>query len=74
MSVAAGILLTNLLIVAAMVYDKLARGRVHPVYLAGLAVCLATELIALVLPGTVPGESVLELFSSVGAYLGTFYR
>jgi|GEM_PF-516323 len=74
MNVAAGILLTNLLIVAAMAYDKIVHGRVHPVYCAGLAVCLLTEMIALALPHTTPGESVLGVFSSVGSYLGVFYR
>ncbi len=74
MNVAAGILLTNLLIVTAMAYDKIARGRVHPVYCAGLAVCLTTETIALALPHTAPGESVLEVLSGIGSYLGGFYQ
>lgn len=73
MNVAAGILLTNLLIVGAMAYDKIVHRRVHPVYLAGLAVCLLTELIALMLPHTSPGESVLRAFSSVGQYLHLVY-
>lgn len=74
MNVAAGILLTNLLIVAAMAYDRIVHGRVHPVYCAGLAVCLLTEVIAIALPYTTAGESVLRVFSSVGNYLGVFYR
>jgi hypothetical protein len=74
MNVPASILLTNLLIVAAMAYGKKVEGRVHPAYCAGLAVCLLTELIAVALPYTTPGERVLEVFSSVGGYLGVFYR
>lgn len=74
MNVAAGILLTNLLIVGAMAYDGIVHGRVHPVYYVGLAVCLATESIALALPHTAAGESILEAFSSAGRFLGVFYR
>lgn len=74
MNVAAGILLTNLLILAAMAYDKIVRGRVHRVYYAGLAACLLTEVVALVLPYTATGEAVLRVFSSAGSFLGFFYR
>lgn len=74
MNIAAGILLTNLLIVAAIAYDKIIHGRVHPVYSAGLAVCMITEMIALALPHTAPGEWVLGVLSSIGSCLGDFYR
>ncbi|MDX1555506.1 MAG: hypothetical protein R3212_05720 [Xanthomonadales bacterium] len=74
MNIPAAILLTNLLIVAAMAHDKLAHGRVHPAYRSGLAICLLTELIALALPHTTAGKPVLELFSSLGALVAVFYR
>ena len=74
MNVAAGILLTNLLIVAAMVRDRMVRSRAHPVYWAGLAVCLLVETLALALPHSGPGELVLEAFSGLGRHFDGFYR
>lgn len=74
MNVAAGILLTNLVIVVAMAYDWIVQGRVHRVYYAGMAVCLAMETIALALPHTALGEPILQVFSSAGRHLGAFYR
>jgi hypothetical protein len=73
MNIPAGILLTNLLIFAAMIYDKTAIGSVHEVYWKGLAVCLFTETLALALPYLAPGEHVLASFAFIGRHLSMFY-
>ncbi len=63
-------LATNLFILAAMVHDRQAHGRVHPVYWAGLALALAVEL--LVWP--FPGSPVVELVNAALAALGEHAR
>lgn len=69
----AGILLTNLVIVAGIVRDRRIEGRVHPVYWFGLTASLAIELLFLALPHTPIGGSILECLSALGEQLMFLY-
>ena len=69
----AGILPTNLFIVAGMVTDLLREGRIHRVYLIGLPVCLAVELGFLLGTPTPAGQLVAQGLAWVGGVLGFLY-
>ena len=69
-AVSAWPLATNAFMVAAMIYDKAAHGRVHRVYWGGLAIALAVE--ALVWP--FPGNPVIPPLNAALAAIGEQIR
>jgi hypothetical protein len=72
-NIPAGILVTNLFIVAAMIHDRRTHGRVHGIYWIGLAACLGTELLMLALPHTPAGPPIHELLAAIGGQLLWLY-
>lgn len=73
LNIPGGILATNLIIVAGMIYDRRQTGRVHRVYRIGLPACLVTQLVTLALPHTMVGHSLLEVLSEIGRRLHFLY-
>ena len=74
LNIPAGILATNGLIVAAMIYDRRTEGRVHRVYWVGLAVCLTVELLFMGLPHTPPGKILHGALQEIGHGLLFLYN
>ncbi len=74
LNIPAGILATNGLIVAAMIYDRRTEGRVHRVYWVGLAVCLTVEMLFMGLPHTPPGEILHNALREIGQRLLFLYN
>lgn len=72
-NIPAGILATNLFIVAGMLYDRRTHGHVSRIYWIGLCVCLGTEIAMLALPHTPLGSPVRELLALVGEQLFFLY-
>lgn len=72
-NIPAGILLTNIFIIAGMVHDRYHDGRVHTVYWVGLAVCLFVEIALMALPHTPIGEPVRAALSTLGETLFFLY-
>ena len=72
-TVVAGITGTNVFIVAAMVHDKLTRGRIHRIYWIGLTVCAGIEFAAFPLSGTALGKALLAGLASLANVLDVFY-
>ncbi len=73
-NIPAGILATNGLIVAAMIYDRRAEGRVHRVYWVGLALCPTVELLLMGLPHTLPGYILHRALQEIGRRLLFLYN
>lgn len=72
-TVPAGILITNLFPLAALVHDRIRDGRVHPVYAWGLPATFALESAAMALPFTPLGPWVAAPLAGVGAVLELLY-
>jgi hypothetical protein len=72
-NIPAGILLTNIAIIAGMLHDRHVDGKVHRVYWIGLLVCVGTELLFLALPHTAIGQAYLQLLAGIGAHLKFLY-
>ena len=72
-NIPAGILVTNLAIVAGMLYDRNTDGRVHRVYWTGIIVCVSTEILFLALPHTAIGQAYLRVLAGIGAHLKFLY-
>ncbi len=73
-NIPAGILATNVLIVAAMVYDHRNEGRVHKVYWVGLIACLTVEVALMGLPHTPVGKAVNDALREIGRNLLFLYQ
>jgi hypothetical protein len=69
----AGILMTNLFIVAGMALDLLREGRVHRAYLIGLLVCLGVEVGAYLSTPTPAGQAIARSLAWVGGTFGFLY-
>ena len=69
----AGILAPNLFVVAAMLHDVRRKGRVHPVYLSGLAISVALEGAMLVSGMTAAGDPVRQGLAWVGRLAAPLY-
>lgn len=69
----AGVLATNLFIVAGMVHDLRRDGRIHPAYRLGLPICVGVELAAWLLTPTVPGQALAHGLAWVGRTLAFLY-
>jgi hypothetical protein len=72
-NIPAGILLTNIAIIAGMLHDRHVDGKVHRVYWIGIIVCVSTELLFLALPHTAIGQAYLRLLAGIGAHLKFLY-
>lgn len=71
--VPAGILATNLFIVAGMVHDQRRDGRIHPAYRLGLPLCMGVELAAWLLTPAAPGQALAHGLAWVGRTLAFLY-
>ena len=69
----AGILATNIFILAAMVHDRLRDGRTHAAYRVGLALCLAVEGGILLLTPTPAGRLLARGLAWIGDALAFLY-
>lgn len=69
----AGILATNLFIVAGMVHDRRRDGRVHPAYRLGLPLCVGVELAAWLLTPTASGQVMSQGLAWMGRTLTFLY-
>jgi hypothetical protein len=69
----AGIVVTNLFIIAGMLLDLFREGRVHRAYLVGLPVCVAVELGILLGTPTPAGQLLARALAWVGSTLGFLY-
>ncbi len=72
-NIPAGILATNLILVAGILNDRRTHGRVHPVYWVGLSACLITETLFFYLPHSPVGAVVLEALATIGGKLLFLY-
>ena len=72
-NIPAGILMTNLFIVAGMLRDRHIDGRVHKAYWVGLIVCVLVEIAFFVLPHTAIGTVIIEILGATGAMLRFLY-
>lgn len=72
-AVPAGILATNLFILAGMVHDQRRDARIHLAYLTGLPMCLGVELAAWLVVPTAPGQAMAHGLAWVGRTLAFLY-
>ena len=72
-NIPAGILLTNVFIIAGMLHDRYVDGKIHRVYWTGIIVCVTTEILFLALPHTPIGQAYLQLLAGIGAHLKFLY-
>ncbi len=73
LNIPAGILVTNALIVAAMLHDRRSEGKVHKVYWVGITVCVGVELLLFALPHTALGKAVNGALATIGGKLLFLY-
>lgn len=69
----AGIVGTNVFIIAAMIHDRLSRGRIAAVYWYGLATCAIVEIASFPLGATDPGQSLLGGLAALADVLDPLY-
>jgi hypothetical protein len=69
----AAFFLPNLFIVAGMIFDRIAFGRIHRVYPAGLAIAVGLEALGLALAGTAFGEVVSRGVAQFARLFGFLY-
>ena len=69
----ASIVLTNVFIIAGMLFDLVREGRVHRAYLIGLPTCLVVELAAYFLTPTPVGSAIAQSLGWFGGILGFLY-
>ena len=72
-NIPAGILLTNLYIVAGMLRDRRVEGKVHKAYWQGLLVCVTVELVFFVVPHTAIGQALLRVLGAIGEAVRFMY-
>jgi hypothetical protein len=72
-NIPAGILLTNIAIIAGMLHDRHFDGKVHRAYWIGIIACVSTEILFLALPHTAIGQAYLQLLAGIGAHLKFLY-
>jgi hypothetical protein len=73
-NIPAGILLTNVFIIAGMLHDRYVDGKVHRAYWTGIIVCASTEVLFLALPHTAIGQAYLRVLGGIGAHLKFLYE
>lgn len=66
-------LATNLFMLAGIAYDRLAHGRVHPVYWGGLAFALLIEALVWPFPGNPMVPAVNSALATIGEQVKIFY-
>jgi uncharacterized membrane protein YwaF len=68
-----GILLPNLIIVAAVVLELRREKRIHAVYYWGLPISIAAEAGVILLTPYLPGEALSSSLAWIGRLLGPLY-